>query len=615
MGKQKGKKAESHKDMNLENLEKGRMLCSEHPLFSRIGGCVHIDSKGTMGKKLPYLVYPNGEIYLNPKCYLTPKQWAYGIAHCGLHLSFGHFEAEKMPGYEIIKEDGSREKKVACDKSLWNLACDIYIAKFLATTKFGEPVMLGLEDAVMGKNIDETGIYEMLLDKKIEIPENYFRDMAGLEKPIVYQKEEERENSYSAQFAYAMADAVSESISIAGGYDQRAYNYKTLAQRAANWFINHYPLLGGVAASFKIIEDRRLCEQEEIHIAAVDVDFGEIYINPAAGLDEEELKFVLAHEFLHAGLEHRERCQGRNEYLWNVACDFVINGWLADMQIGKMPKDILYDASLKDFSAETIYDIILENIRKYAKIQTFRGFEQGDILWKGFKKFQPDKNSMNLDEFFKSALRQGLDYHEQERRGFIPVGLMEEIRALSMPPIPWDVELAEWFNSFFLDLEKKRTYARPSRRQASTPDIVRPRYVWDKNLSEGRTFGVVIDTSGSMSAKMIGMALGSIASYAVAKNVPYARVVFCDARAYDAGYLSPEDIAGRVEVKGRGGTVLQPGVDLLEQAKDFPKKGPILIITDGWIEEKMDIHREHAFLVPKGRRLPFRARGKVFYFE
>lgn len=124
-----------------------------------------------------------------------------------------------------------------------------------------------------------------------------------------------------------------------------------------------------------------------------------------------------------------------------------------------------------------------------------------------------------------------------------------------------------------------------------------------------------MDTSGSMSTKLLGMALGAIASYAVAKEVPFARVIFCDAAAYDAGYLAPEDIAGRVEVKGRGGTVLQPGIDLLESAKDFPKDGPLLIITDGFIEEKLNIHREHAYLIPKGRRLPFKVKGKVFYFE
>ena len=93
------------------------------------------------------------------------------------------------------------------------------------------------------------------------------------------------------------------------------------------------------------------------------------------------------------------------------------------------------------------------------------------------------------------------------------------------------------------------------------------------------------------------------------------RVVFCDAAPYDAGYLAPEDIAGRVKVMGRGGTVLQPAVDLLENAKDFPKSGPILIITDGWIESDLVVRHEHAFLIPEGQRLPFRPKGKVFYFR
>ena len=222
---------------------------------------------------------------------------------------------------------------------------------------------------------------------------------------------------------------------------------------------------------------------------------------------------------------------------------------------------------------------------------------------------------MSLDEFCKSALAQGLEYHISSDRGYIPVGLIEEIRALSMPVIPWDVELARGLDCFIPLIERHRSYARPSRRQGSTPDIPRPRYIKQNFDNESRTFGVIIDTSGSMSTKMIGMALGSVASYAAEREVPLVRVIFCDARAYDAGYLAPEDIAGRVEVKGRGGTVLQPAVELLEKATDFPKDGPMLIITDAEIENKMFIRHEHAFLIPKGKRLPFVPKGKVFYFE
>ena len=206
------------------------------------------------------------------------------------------------------------------------------------------------------------------------------------------------------------------------------------------------------------------------------------------------------------------------------------------------------------------------------------------------KKFQ---NSLLLDHVVKTAYQ----------------------RAGALERLPfWGVFICAW-HFMFPPLEKHRTYARPSRRQGSTPDIPRPSYaLWEKEL-ESRTFSVVIDASGSMSTSQIGLALGAVASYAVSKDVPFVRTIFCDAEAADVGYMAPGDIAGRVEVTGRGGTVLQPGVDALERAKDFPLPGPILIITDGYIEDDLKVRREHAYLIPNGNRLPFRAKGKVFYME
>lgn len=108
------------------------------------------------------------------------------------------------------------------------------------------------------------------------------------------------------------------------------------AEEAKEWFINHYPLLGSLATAFKVIYDSRICIREEISIAAVDVKEGAVYINPAAGLNDDELKFVMAHELLHAGLCHHERCLGRDFDLWNASCDYVINGWLKEMKVGTM---------------------------------------------------------------------------------------------------------------------------------------------------------------------------------------------------------------------------------------------------------------------------------------
>lgn len=619
--KESKEKKKSQKEINLENLKSGISIINAHPLFRGCERRIFTVTKNDIGNETMCIVNSEGFIKANVDYPLSPKQWSYVLAHNMLHLAFGHFDADKMPGYFITLENGKKERKIECDPLTWNMACDIYISKFLTDIKFGQSIHSDPMD-ILSKNLgDEIKIYHYLIENKIPVTSNLYGtaitgslDMKGLDKPLVYDKDRNQFNTFAQSFSIALANSVSEAISNAGGHSFNQNEDQSNGQKAAQWFMDHYPLLGGLAAHFKIIEDYAYCNRYDIHIAAIDVNCGEIYLNPANAFSMEEWKFVLAHEYLHAGLQHHNRCNGRNHYLWNVACDFVINGWLQELQIGAMPRDgILYDPELSGLSAESIYDTMLDNMKKYEKLSTLRGFGKGDIIGGG--KTQNGLGNVTLDEFCKNALSQGLEYHQSTGRGLVPAGLIEEIRSLAMPPIPWDVALAKWFDLYFAPLEKQRSYSRPSRRQAATPDIPRPRYISYDIPADSRTFGVVIDTSGSMDAKTIGKALGSIASYSVAHDVPFARVVFCDAQAYDAGYISPEDIAGRVAVKGRGGTILQPGIDTLESAKDFPKDGPILIITDGEIESYLSIKHEHAYLLPQGKRLPFKARGPVFYFK
>ena len=416
--------------------------------------------------------------------------------------------------------------------------------------------------------------------------------------------------NWQAAFASGLTRAVRSAVSRVSDGVQSEQKRSHYEQERA-WFINHYPLLGAVAASFTIIDDPLVCIREQISIAAVSPGMAEIYINPASRLRSEEIKFVMAHEFLHAALGHSERIQWRDPYLWNVACDFVINRWLTEMGIGERPDGVLYDEQFNGLSAEVVYDIIVTDLRTYRKLSTMRGIGLGDILGKA-----PDRSvDTDLDEFYRRALSQGLHYHEAQNRGYLPSGLVEEIRALSVPPISWDVELARWFDEYFSPIEKKRSYARISRRQSSTPNIPRPNWVINEAALDGRTFGVLLDTSGSMDRRLLALALGAIASYAASRDVPAARVVFCDAMAYDMGYMRPEDIAGTVKVKGRGGTVLQPGIDLLDKAEDFPREAPLLIITDGACDKLMLHGREHAYLLPSKAKLPFIPKGKVFRFR
>lgn len=415
---------------------------------------------------------------------------------------------------------------------------------------------------------------------------------------------------WADRFAAGLSNAAVAAIDVAGGARSSLSDSRPVRTEwalALGWFVSNYPLLGALASTMTVVADAELARGWDISIAAVSAASAEIYVNPLAGLTRPEWRFVLAHEMLHAALRHGDRAGGRDPYLWNIAADFVVNGWLVEMGVGSAPAGALHDPALRGLSAESVYDRITADLRRYRKSLTLRGHHRGDLL---DEPLRGPADFADLDDFYRRALLTGLSCHTSAR-GLLPAGLVEEIRALEHPPLPWDAQLARWFEEFVPAVEKRRSYARASRRQASTPDIPRPGRVRPESLESRPTFGVVLDTSGSMDPRLLGKALGAIASYAAARDVPAARVVFCDAMAHDAGYVLVEDIAGRVAVRGRGGTVLQPGIDLLERAPDFPPGGPVLVITDGGCDV-LRIRREHAFLVPAGAHLPFRARGPVF---
>ena len=597
MSKAKQRQKEQY-DIATQNFKAGCQIIDSHPLFYALWQEIVV--RRSDNNKYPAdgfcFITNNGYILCNPKRRAEPEQWARALAHCLLHLGMEHFKEKEQP-------------------ILWNTACDCVIEKFLTDLKFGATFY----DCSLPAGInDEERLYQRLLESKDKTEYAGFGTAGEKNQDMLFVHESQyrwhnKPPQWSKLFAAGLSAAVRSAVRVASGEQESLStnpdeSVNSAAYRAKQWFISSYPLLGAIAANFKLIEDFQVCQRMDITIAAVSPALSEIYINSAYHLDAEEIRFFMAHEFLHAALRHDARQEWRDAYLWNVACDYVINHWLTEMGVGERPSGLLYDEQFKGLNAEAIYDRIVTDMRTYRKLATLRGVGLGDIL-PGEHRPSAD---VDLDAFYRRALAQGLSYHQEQGRGYLPEGLIEEIRALSHPPIPWDVELARWFDEQFTPLEKTRSYARQSRRQSSSPDIPRPNWVVSQAALDGRTFGVVLDTSGSMERGLLATALGAIASYSAARDVPAARVVFCDAEAYDAGYMKPEDIAGTVKVKGRGGTILQPGIDLLNRVDDFPQEAPILIITDGYCDKVVLYGREHAFLVPQGANLPFVPKGKVF---
>jgi predicted metal-dependent peptidase len=589
----------ARQDPALEAVAKGWALIVAHPLFGPLAERAYFSRVEGNGcpKDGWAIVHSDGEIAIHPTRKADPQVWVWVFAHCLLHLGFGHVRKSVLDESEL--------------DLAFNSACCCTVNRLLGSLKVGlSPIPIPSElpsgeEAAIAETFRRDGVPAELVSC----------GTSGSGGDLAYRSANYwSPPQWEQRLAQGLRAAVAAAVSVAGGEfaDLTGRPGRTSGwQRALNWFIASYPLLGAIASSFKLVEDAAICDRMEIRVAAISPAAQEIYAHPLAGMSEAECRFVMAHELLHAGLRHDVRSGGRDHYLFNIASDFVINGWLVEMEVGELPEGLLYDPELKGLSSEEVYDRIATDLRRYRKLATSRGVALTDVLPGRLPEADEAAEAVDLDEFYRRCLAQGLEYHQSSGRGLLPEGLVEEIRALSQPPIEWEVELARWFDDFFPALERRLTYARPSRRQASTPDIPRPSYVLPEELHSRRTFAVVLDTSGSMERVLLGKALGAIASYALSRDVPAVRVVFCDAAAYDAGYLEPTEIAGKVRVKGRGGTVLQPGIDLIESAPDFPRNGPILVITDAQCD-RVKIRREHAFLVPKGALLPFPPRGPVF---
>ncbi|MEU6534694.1 hypothetical protein [Streptomyces sp. NPDC047000] len=596
--RQGGKGGKPKKDLAQEAFEAGLRLVRANRALAAVGFSVCRAEKCPESPAAGLVrVDSGGVLHVHPTRLAEPEDWAWALAHAVIHLGFGHVPA-------------AAGKRVQPDRHELAARCAV-VNRFL----LGFPVGRTPDDLPA---VYPDGDEEQLTARwrRDGVPAAYERcGTAGGEADLLLVPWDTwlggAPKDWQLEFAHALIRTVGTAMDLAGGRRASMRGGPTPRrpwERALSWFVSSYPLLGGIAAGITLVADAELARAHGIAIAAVDASAGEIYVNPLCTFDDEEWRFVLAHEMLHAALRHGDRTGTRDPYLFNVACDYVINGWLRDMGIGTMPEGLLYDRELAGLSAEEVYDRIARDLRRARRLATLRGKGAGDIL--GGPLGAP-RDYVDLDEFYRRGLCQGLDLHQNQGRGFLPAGLVEEIRALSHPPLPWDAQLARWFDEFVPRPEAVRTYARPSRRQAATPDIPRAgRYFPPEEITRC-TFGVVLDTSGSMSRTLLGKALGAIASYAEARDVPAARVVFCDAAPYDAGYLPVTGIAGRVRVRGRGGTVLQPGIDLLHRADDFPPGAPVLVITDAWCDV-LRVRREHAYLIPEGGRLPFTPRGPVF---
>ena len=374
-------------DPAAENRKRGLGLIQRHPLFAPLAHRAFWHA-GQDDHRCPpdgwAVVTSLGYVYLHPRRRGEPEEWAWVAAHCLLHLGFDHLAEHRLAGWSTAAGLPSGGVSRARFDAAWNLAACVTVNRFLSHLKVGRPPEgLGgptVYDHLAGAADGEGPFAERL--RSLGTP--LYLGGAGTGGPggdlcwegLPSARTWPGPANWPDLLGAGLASAVGAAVDIAGGVAESLASESgrtTQWRQALNWFISSYPLLGALAAAFKLVEDAEVCRTHGIRVAAISPAAAELYVNPLCGLEDSERRFVIAHELLHAGLRHDTRSGGRDPWLWNVACDYVINGWLAEMAVGDLPDSALHDPSLRGKSAEEVYDEIAAGRRRTWKLATLRG--------------------------------------------------------------------------------------------------------------------------------------------------------------------------------------------------------------------------------------------------
>lgn len=119
-----------------------------------------------------------------------------------------------------------------------------------------------------------------------------------------------------------------------------------------------HPFFSAVAlfAELKFVDDLEVARTENKKLY-VSTDF-------FLSLSEVECFSYLLHQIIHLALNHPSRSEQRDEKLWNVACDIVVNNIIDESTSWPVAPKTAWDFSCRGQSAERVYANLQERERK-----------------------------------------------------------------------------------------------------------------------------------------------------------------------------------------------------------------------------------------------------------
>ncbi len=355
-----------------------------------------------------------------------------------------------------------------------------------------------------------------------------------------------------------------------------AYREKIIKARMQ--LLNKQPFLGFISVGLQLVDatDRNFLKWGDFGVDK----YGRLYYTKQ-GLDRyqlEELVGIFAHEVFHIALDHLNRRESRDQFLWNVACDHAINLLLRNEGF-TLPEGTLYNPDYEGLTAEEIYDKILESAKKVQiafcdeHVEVSDQGEEGHDQGNNQDQEQHTKIVVSNGEQLRDDIRKLVEnaYKYSKQRGQLPHGIERYFDYLEESKVDWKTLLRRYV---IATIPKDYTYLRPNKKSQMygvyLPGIKK------ENIIE---VFFAVDTSGSISQDELDQFLAEVIGFA--KTFPNNNfyVMSCDAQLYEPQkFRNVNDLKRNLQISGGGGTSFIPVFEYIQ--KNHPRAKLLVYFTD-----------------------------------
>ena len=333
---------------------------------------------------------------------------------------------------------------------------------------------------------------------------------------------------------------------------------------------------------------------------------------------KDEITYLYAHTLLHVVLKHPYRQKTRDRYIWNKACDIVINNILSTFEnVGIKPTDEIIDLTLKDKCVEEVYEILYK--KKKEELSKTTPDNKGKIDSNEYDKSKLDldevltKNEKINQEKIDGIIIQALSIAKKASNVY--EGMSVEIDTLIKPEIDLHDVLKEYLISSFF--EKQITYERPNKRFIDR-GIYMP---GTKKLNDNLNIFIALDSSSSVTLHEYKKFLGIIMEIAQSFYEYKIDILPFDLKVKEEYIISfdsfnPLSSDNLLIPKSNGGTSFDECLRYLKKSSEIRNDSLLIVLSDGEFELSESLLCNTLFIISNKKNLrKFESHGRVIQFN